>query len=97
MEDVKLTIRDVQAALLARFSDKTILIGHSLESDLHSLKVQAVILLLLYLLNYYNCILPLYTFQLMGIQDGFIDSDLCFGQLILNISVSHRGIISIVS
>ena len=39
MEDVKITIRDVQAALLARFSDKTILIGHSLESDLHALKV----------------------------------------------------------
>ncbi|XP_063849289.1 serine-rich adhesin for platelets-like isoform X2 [Scylla paramamosain] len=39
MEDVKLTIRDVQAALLARFSDKTILIGHSLESDLHALKI----------------------------------------------------------
>ncbi|XP_045126567.1 NK-tumor recognition protein-like [Portunus trituberculatus] len=39
MEDVKITIRDVQAALLARFSDKTILIGHSLESDLHALKI----------------------------------------------------------
>lgn len=42
MEDVKLTIRDVQAALLARFSDKTILIGHSLESDLHALKVRFI-------------------------------------------------------
>ncbi|XP_050717925.1 titin homolog isoform X2 [Eriocheir sinensis] len=39
MEEVTLTIRDVQAALLARFSDKTILIGHSLESDLHALKL----------------------------------------------------------
>ncbi|KAG0726437.1 RNA exonuclease 1 [Chionoecetes opilio] len=39
MEDVKIGIRDVQAALLARFSDKTILIGHSLESDLHALKI----------------------------------------------------------
>ena len=40
MEDVKTTILDVQAALLTRFSDKTILIGHSLESDFHALKVR---------------------------------------------------------
>ncbi|XP_042222013.1 serine-rich adhesin for platelets-like isoform X2 [Homarus americanus] len=39
MEDVKTTIRDVQAAILTRFSDKSILIGHSLESDFHALKL----------------------------------------------------------
>lgn len=39
MEDVKTSIRDVQASLLAKFSDKTILIGHSLESDFHALKL----------------------------------------------------------
>ncbi|XP_069170819.1 RNA exonuclease 1 homolog [Procambarus clarkii] len=39
MQDVKTTIRDVQAALLTLFSDKTILIGHSLESDFHALKL----------------------------------------------------------
>nr|XP_020039976.1 RNA exonuclease 1 homolog [Castor canadensis] len=33
------TLRDVQAALLAMFSSDTILIGHSLESDLLALKV----------------------------------------------------------
>ena len=36
---IKTTIRDVQAALLTIFSDKTILIGHSLENDLQALKV----------------------------------------------------------
>ncbi|XP_042869553.1 biorientation of chromosomes in cell division protein 1-like 1 isoform X2 [Penaeus japonicus] len=39
MEDVRTTIFDVQAALLTRFSDKTILVGHSLESDFHALKL----------------------------------------------------------
>ncbi|KAK7068614.1 RNA exonuclease 1 [Halocaridina rubra] len=39
MEDVKTTLRDVQASLLTRFSDKTILIGHSLESDFQALKL----------------------------------------------------------
>ncbi|KAK3854096.1 hypothetical protein Pcinc_039402 [Petrolisthes cinctipes] len=39
MSDVHTTITDVQASLLTRFSDKTILIGHSLESDLHALKI----------------------------------------------------------
>lgn len=37
--DVTTTIRDVQAVLLSMFSDRTILIGHSLESDLKALKV----------------------------------------------------------
>ena len=32
-------LRDVQAVLLSMFSDKTILIGHSLESDLKVLKI----------------------------------------------------------
>ena len=39
MDGVKVSIRDVQAALLTMFSSKTILIGHSLESDLNALKV----------------------------------------------------------
>lgn len=39
LEDCKTTIRDVQAALLTRFSSRTVLIGHSLESDLVALKV----------------------------------------------------------
>ena len=32
-------LRDVQAVLLSKFSSETILIGHSLESDLKALKV----------------------------------------------------------
>ena len=39
LEGVTTTIRDVQAVLLSMFSAKTILIGHSLESDLKALKV----------------------------------------------------------
>ena len=39
LEGVTTTIRDVQACLLSMFSDKTILIGHSLESDFKALKV----------------------------------------------------------
>ncbi|WAR24856.1 REXO1-like protein [Mya arenaria] len=39
MEDVTTTIRDVQAVLLSLFSDQTILMGHSLESDLMALKM----------------------------------------------------------
>ncbi|XP_071521354.1 uncharacterized protein [Panulirus ornatus] len=39
LQDVKTTLLDVQAALLTRFSDKTILIGHSLESDFQALKL----------------------------------------------------------
>lgn len=39
MEDVRTTLFDVQAALLTRFSDKTILVGHSLESDFQALKL----------------------------------------------------------
>ena len=39
MEGVTVTIRDVQAVLLNMFSNKTILIGHSLESDFKALKV----------------------------------------------------------
>lgn len=42
MEDVTTTIRDVQAVLLSLLSDKTILMGHSLESDLRALKVSVV-------------------------------------------------------
>jgi len=42
LEDVQTTIRDVQAVLLSLFTDKTILMGHSLESDLQALKVVIV-------------------------------------------------------
>lgn len=42
LEDVHTTLRDVQAVLLSLFTDKTILIGHSLESDLQALKVTTV-------------------------------------------------------
>ena len=41
LEDVTTSIRDVQAVLLSLFTDKTILLGHSLESDLNALKVRA--------------------------------------------------------
>ena len=41
LEDVTTSIRDVQAVLLSLFTDKTILLGHSLESDLNALKVSA--------------------------------------------------------
>nr|CAG4649957.1 EOG090X01LQ [Sida crystallina] len=39
LENVRTTIRDVQAVLLSRFSDKTILIGHSFDSDLRALRM----------------------------------------------------------
>ncbi|XP_025027753.1 RNA exonuclease 1 homolog [Python bivittatus] len=39
LEDVSITLRDVQAVLLSMFSTDTILIGHSLESDLFALKL----------------------------------------------------------
>ena len=39
LKDVKTTLTDVQAILLNLFSDKTILMGHSLESDCIALKV----------------------------------------------------------
>lgn len=39
MKDVTTTIFDVQATLLTMFSDKTILVGHSLESDFKALKL----------------------------------------------------------
>lgn len=39
LENTTITLRDVQAVLLCMFSSDTILIGHSLESDLFALKV----------------------------------------------------------
>ncbi|XP_012280594.1 RNA exonuclease 1 homolog [Orussus abietinus] len=39
MKDVTTTILDVQATLLTMFSDKTVLVGHSLESDFKALKL----------------------------------------------------------
>ncbi|XP_044309362.1 RNA exonuclease 1 homolog isoform X2 [Varanus komodoensis] len=39
LENVSVTLRDVQAVLLCMFSSETILIGHSLESDLFALKL----------------------------------------------------------
>lgn len=40
LENATITLRDVQAVLLSMFSAESILIGHSLESDLLALKVQ---------------------------------------------------------
>ena len=42
LDGVTTNIRDVQAVLLSMFSAKTILIGHSLESDLKALKVSLI-------------------------------------------------------
>ncbi|OCT97495.1 RNA exonuclease 1 homolog isoform X1 [Xenopus laevis] len=39
LQNTAMTLRDVQAVLLSMFSSKTILIGHSLESDLFALKI----------------------------------------------------------
>ncbi|MCL4155625.1 UNVERIFIED_CONTAM: hypothetical protein GTU68_066045 [Idotea baltica] len=39
LQGVTVSLRDVQAALLTRFSEKTILMGHSLESDFSALKL----------------------------------------------------------
>ncbi|XP_058019349.1 RNA exonuclease 1 homolog [Ahaetulla prasina] len=39
LENASITLRDVQAVLLSMFSTDTILIGHSLESDLFALKL----------------------------------------------------------
>jgi len=39
LKSVKTTLRDVQAVLLSIFNNKSILIGHSLESDFIALKV----------------------------------------------------------
>ncbi|KAK2718702.1 RNA exonuclease 1 homolog [Artemia franciscana] len=39
LRGVTTSLRDVQAVLLSKFSDKTILIGHSLESDFKALKL----------------------------------------------------------
>jgi RNA exonuclease 1 len=40
LQDCRVTIEDVQRRLLKLFSNKSILIGHSLESDLKALKVR---------------------------------------------------------
>ncbi len=39
LENTTITLRDVQAVLLSMFNAESILIGHSLESDLFALKV----------------------------------------------------------
>lgn len=39
LADTSISLRDVQAVLLSMFNADTILIGHSLESDLLALKV----------------------------------------------------------
>ena len=39
LKGVKTTLKDVQAVLLNKFSSDTILLGHSLESDLVALRV----------------------------------------------------------
>ena len=42
MIGVTMSLRDVQSVLLSMFYDDTILLGHSLESDLRSLKVSVL-------------------------------------------------------
>lgn len=44
IKNEKTSLIDVQAVLLCLFNDKTILIGHSLESDFKALKVSRLIL-----------------------------------------------------
>ena len=44
---VTITLGDIQDMLIDMFSDKTILIGHSLESDLIALKVGRLIVFLI--------------------------------------------------
>lgn len=39
LKNEKRTLRDIQAVILSMFHSKTILIGHSLESDLKALKL----------------------------------------------------------
>ena len=39
LKDVATRLHDVQAVLLSLFNERTVLIGHSLESDLTALKV----------------------------------------------------------
>ena len=39
LDNVKTTLADVQSRLLTFFNDQTILIGHSLDSDLKALKI----------------------------------------------------------
>ena len=51
MHGVRTTLRDVQAVLLSMFSDRTILIGHSLESDFIALKVRRCLVFV----NCYSC------------------------------------------
>lgn len=41
LDSATITLRDVQAVLLSMFSAESILIGHSLESDLLALKVHS--------------------------------------------------------
>lgn len=48
LENTSITLRDVQAVLLNMFSADTILIGHSLESDLFALKVICMFLVSLW-------------------------------------------------
>lgn len=46
-----MTLRDVQSVLLNLFYEDTILIGHSLESDLRSLKVSLFNALIIYVIE----------------------------------------------
>lgn len=54
MEGVTTSLRDVQAVLLSLFTEKTILIGHSLESDLSAVKVNFCFMEHRYILNICN-------------------------------------------
>lgn len=46
MRGIKTTLCEVQAVLLSMIHEDTILLGHSLESDLKSLKVRNSVILL---------------------------------------------------
>ena len=48
LDNTTITLRDVQAVLLSMFSAESILLGHSLESDLLALKVLSTFYLPLY-------------------------------------------------
>ena len=58
MEGVRTTLKDVQAVLLSLFSNKTILIGHSLDSDLRALHVNII--------NSYSDMVPAKIFIIWG-------------------------------
>ncbi|XP_029469818.1 RNA exonuclease 1 homolog isoform X2 [Rhinatrema bivittatum] len=66
LKNTKITLRDVQAVLLSMFSSETILIGHSLESDLFALKIGAEIIYPCRRGDVYkSCLLPWHIMHLL--------------------------------